>query len=1412
MRLRGRILPVLFCFILIIPAQAQKWQKYIDKTNDKFNDGDYKKAEKFNEKLKKRALKKLGPDNPYMIDYYITKSKLEIANGEFSNFDTQLKLAVQLSLKNFGESSPHHAMELLEVADQFRWYGNYVAASKYAEQALQILQQSGNYKGAYKIRCDFVMMRIKAGQGFYQQAVALGNGIKEEMLNGITSKIVHFDPETKTEKEASPTKDEVKERQTKYAFLISYIGYCYGERGDFTQADSVFNAAEQWIRKNNHKVSPEYSQFLMFKGDIEDLRGDWKDSRSDFRNAYLNLKTVLKPAHYLIYDAQEKLIETYTTINRDTRANNEFTVFDAAIHKNFSRQSIYKVRSDLLDMELNPENQSPGTQEKYIAAILNVSFLPDNHPFREKVLDYLIENQTVQDKFKSSLFYFNKLISLQDTLLGENAPNYHITQVKLGTFYMDYTNNINDARDIYLKSFRNVIMNEFTDTHPLMADFYRFSSLVHYEFDQLDSSALDMQKALGIIKNKYGLESVEYGNEVDKIADLYIDLSKFKEAESYIDTANDILKHEAEGMDKTLYASSLETQAKLQKLEGEYDDAISTIKKSQKLIKRADVLNYNDFKGLETLADVNLSLGKYSSTEDLLTQSLEQKKNIYGDSSRFLIGPLLNYSDLLIINGDYPNAGKNITYATKITSDVYGESNSHYANCLIEQAKLNLALGDFEEGQQDASDAYNIQKKVFNNNNVAVANSLSLLGEISFYKGEDIKTVENYFLLSESVIVKLLGSDNPLFAENLKNLGIIYLAKSEYQRALSVLQQSKAIWQSKAGKHNNINTADIDVIIGDVYYGMRDYQNAQSSYEDAQKLYRKFFNKSHPKYVKTLSKLSKVSFMMGDTRNAKNYIEEALGNYLQFINDYFPSLSERGKAKFWNSIKPDFEYYNTLALRMSAQNPKMIGTLYDNALATKALLLNSSIKIRERILNSSDTTLHRLYYEWKDKNEVLTNALSMSPEEQQEEGINPDKLKSEIENIEKELSSHTSGFANTYSRKSIGWENVKESLGPSEAAVEMIRFRYFNHTFTDSVIYIGVYVTATSKNPDYFVFPDGKSMETRFLSAYRNAIRFKTIDQTSYDHFWKPFELTFGKATTIYLSPDGVFNQINMEAIPTPDGRFVLDNSNIVLVNNTKDLFLSQQQLKQTANAKTATLVGNPNFYASNKDKSEMQIKDGYVIKQLPGTEEEVKELGNILTTDGWKTKDYLQDSATETNLKKINDPEVFHIATHGFFTSRTPLKTELEGIPLSNYEALENPLLRTGLLLSGAGDVLAATSYNYNIESGILTAYEAMNLNLDNTRLVVLSACETGLGDVEEGEGVYGLQRAFLVAGAKTLIMSLFKVSDEVTQKLMITFYKKWLSTGNERQAFVDAKKEIRNEYIYPIYWGSFVMIGLDR
>jgi CHAT domain-containing protein len=297
----------------------------------------------------------------------------------------------------------------------------------------------------------------------------------------------------------------------------------------------------------------------------------------------------------------------------------------------------------------------------------------------------------------------------------------------------------------------------------------------------------------------------------------------------------------------------------------------------------------------------------------------------------------------------------------------------------------------------------------------------------------------------------------------------------------------------------------------------------------------------------------------------------------------------------------------------------------------------------------------------------------------------------------------------------------------------------------------------------------------------------------------------------IYLSLDGVYNQLNLETIRTPDNEYILNRNNLLLLSSTRDL-LARANVKKTDKSKNSTiaigektmvLFGNPSYYP------EQTAPSARTTAQLPGAEEEVKKLDQIMKDGKWKTELFLNDQALEERVKKLSSPRVFHIATHGFFLADASNKDMLDEV---SQKAIQNPLLRSGLLMKNGGYLLSSGNVNeFNREDGILTSYEAMNLGLDHTELVVLSACETGLGEVKLGEGVFGLQRSFLVAGADAVIMSLFKVNDEVTTELMSTFYKKWMESADKRKAFVEAKKEISIKYNSPKYWGAFLMVGVE-
>ena len=318
-----------------------------------------------------------------------------------------------------------------------------------------------------------------------------------------------------------------------------------------------------------------------------------------------------------------------------------------------------------------------------------------------------------------------------------------------------------------------------------------------------------------------------------------------------------------------------------------------------------------------------------------------------------------------------------------------------------------------------------------------------------------------------------------------------------------------------------------------------------------------------------------------DFKAAKKNIEQALNNYENFIKQYFPALSEREKAKYWNTIKVDFEFYNTLAFGQLEDFRDLSGKVYNYQLMTKALLLSSSIKIKERILNSKDENLKASYALWIQKKEFLTNVLSMSTQQLAENGIDPGALNTEVEKLERELSEKSEIFGQGFENKRVTYENVQSAIEKTDVAIEMVRYRYFNHTFTDSIIYVALYVKGERGRPKVIELPQGHQMEGRYFKYYRNCITRRILDEHSYQVFWEPIQKGIGQYTTIFLSPDGVYNQLNLESIPTPDGKYVIDNSNIVMVSNTKDLYFRKVKAKVAGSApsNSASMFGNPTFY-----------------------------------------------------------------------------------------------------------------------------------------------------------------------------------------------------------------------------------------
>jgi hypothetical protein len=1397
-------------------GQNKKLDKALGKVDSYYKSGSFTKALKALNKFKSSATK-LGPNTKYMIDYYLREANINLASGMVSGFETSLTNALSTSLAVYGESSTTHANTMLDVADIYNEYGNFRIAREHVEKAESQLKKSNQLNDALKGKIALVKAEAMIGQGFAVGAINVLKDVEKYFFERAVEKETYV--ENNEIKNRRVPENELFQRFNDYARLKTLMGMALAKYGrtsvtgsdsDNPDVEHAYSELRSWLKGKRRFLGEtslaevEYN----YHWAVALVENGNKNLPSDleFDRTLNELKNKTSPTNKLAHDLYLHQLHILLINENRARYQNTKLEYEKVIEKYYPKASLHRV--NLKSVEFNAKLNKDKTKNLQNDAlnILASKSVPKHYRTSIQIYNFLYDVAISEKQYANAETYLNQLLEIQKELCGETSPEYHLAKLQLANFYLDYTNKIDDAGKIYKESYYTVIAKE---TDPNHKD--RINILNHLaqwcEFtDQYALADKALQEARDVANGKFQNTDILFAIELDQIAKLQLKLGQYDKAEANINKAIEILDMKinrdfVEWLPATV--SVFQTQARLFGLKGLFDDAESNLKRTGDLVRKAETPVGDELSTAREMSSLYIQLGRYSITDKLLNELIFEYERLFGANALRLIEPLVDKGRILLAKGDYTETEKIALRANQIAVGIYGDASTKTAPTQKLLADLYYTMGDFDKAEKSVVKAIASQEKQFGRNHIEVAKSLSQLALIKFYKGDNKEHVEKIMLEARDIMANKLGKDNPQYAEVLKNVAVLYISEGRYDIAFNSLTVAEGIWKAKAGKKNNINTASIYTLTGDVYYQQKNYKKAKEFYGRAKDLYEKFFSTTHPEYVKILSKLGKVAYMEKEFKSAKNYIEESLKNYEGFIKQYFPALSEREKAKYWNTIKGDFEFYNTLAFSNLEDFRDLSRKVYDYQLLTKALLLSSSIKIRERIMNSTDETLKAQYNNWVQKKELLTLALSMSPTQQAENEIDPNALHQEVERLEKELSQKSEIFGESFENKRITWEDVKKSLKPNEVAIEMVRYRYFNHTFTDSVVYACLYVKSDFSKPKAIMLKDGQKMESRYFKFYRNAIIGKIPDQISYGIYWQPIVDEIGQVSTVYLSADGIYNQINLESIAAPDGRYVIDNSNIILVSNTKDIYVRSVKKRASVTENTASMFGNPTFYLTASAEATK-------IASLPGTEKEINQLQFMLKQKGWNTSEYVERTATEEKIKDLNSPKIFHIATHGLYKPSTQISLEKE---MEGNEALltQNPLMRTGLLLRGAGDLLDKTDYNYNMENGILTAYEAMSLNLDKTDLVVLSACETGLGDLQAGEGVYGLQRAFLVAGAKILIMSMFKVDDDATQKLMLKFYQKWLNTNNLRQSFIEAKKELRVEYPEPIYWGAFMMIGLD-
>ncbi|MFY0606067.1 MAG: CHAT domain-containing protein [Cyclobacteriaceae bacterium] len=1379
----------------------------LKKADKHYAKGKFNKIEKVTKKLrKKHIVKKFGGDSSLYALTYVMDAKANAARAEYAEMDQNLAKASELLL-TFETRDPYNfIMPQLRIIDMYNDHGSH-------RKADSITQRLEGLSTGY-IQNDLLETEIKMRRAFTDVALGLyttGLANTRELNDTWPTKLrmsYNF--------EAIKKEDENYKSQLLVKLYTNEIEALRG-KGEYTEAFEKIDIRNKQVNRLADAKSEAYVGFRVAEIKTHQAYGDLKKAYK-LGNRLLSTK----PIGMMSQKAAIPTFMAYAESSEYADAEKIKFGLESALSKAKVKREYVKLHINTIEALL--DSYIKDTDENTVVALNSQLFkaksqLPADHPtislISQRAIDYIFEMNRAENYPFAEKFYN----TLGESLLaryGANSLHTKIYKVNFAGYYLKYSETPAKAYQLLAGEVYKTPLTELSTHHPKysmmvtsLMDYFTLTGNFDYPIT-LTKSVLEAQRA-----NPNTTDS-ELGQKLVELAKLQIQGGYYQEAEDNTDEALKTLRRGGEKKSEE-FVNALNSAAYLYGTIGLYSKAERQLSRANSIYKKLETVNQElRLQSNVDLAFLNTRMGNYTETEELLDEVIKERRKLYGESSRRMIKPYRALGEVFLIKGDFPEAEKNLRKALSITEQVFGDTTLIFAETLSKMAKLYHELGNYEAALVNATDVLKIRDKSLRKGHILFADTYTDLGRIHSSMNNELSVVEGYFQLAKQITQENFDDTHPLYAEALKNLAYVHIQKKEYTQALLLLDQADDIWRDALANQNR-SSGEVARIKGDIYSYQGEFKKARREYEKASKYFKRIFNEEHPDYLNTQSRLARAYYINDDISEVESILGATTDAYLSYTKTYFPTLSEEEKAKFWNKIKPDFEFYNTVAIRYSDSKEKYLENMYDFALATKGLLLNSSIKTRNSILNSGDDELIALFKQWIAKKEFLTTTLAQSAEDLAANEIDPRKLQDEIAILEKELSEKSEDFESSFEYKLYSWSDVRKSLEEDEAAVEIIRYREFDERFNDDKIrYAALIVTAeTRANPELVLMENGLDMETKHFKYHRNVTKYKIADGNSFGVFWEPIYNKIKDKKVVFLSPDGVYNQLNVESLKINESEYVIDRMNVRVVGNTKTIAALRSRdarkyaKKETPKEFSAMLLGNPNYYENENNRRQAKLdankgNSNSFIPQLPGTEKEVNTINQLLVDNGWKIESYLGTNATEQQIKQAQNYTLIHIATHGFFDDK---KTEEKNELLAEED--DNPLNRAGLITEGGGDVLLKATKNYNIDDGVLTAHEAMNLNFEDTELIVLSACETGRGEIQQGEGVFGLQRSFLVAGADAIVMSLYQVSDEVTQMLMVEFYKNWLSGQDKRTAFNKAQLTIKESYNDPIYWGAFTMIA---
>ena len=541
--------------------------------------------------------------------------------------------------------------------------------------------------------------------------------------------------------------------------------------------------------------------------------------------------------------------------------------------------------------------------------------------------------------------------------------------------------------------------------------------------------------------------------------------------------------------------------------------------------------------------------GKYAQADKLLTRAMAMRLKWFGKESREYLNSLHNYAVLKKDMGLYEEADSLFNKVLPAFETIFGAKSYQFLIALNNRAILLGELGRTKEAIQLLDRALAIGQDVLSPDYIDYERILTNRALLEQEAGH-FKKAEAYYEQAIGNMEKKEFEDHPDYNNVMVYYGSLRVDNDDPGAFEFITRAHEKV--RRRYKENHPLTAKALSNIGDYYLRKKAFADARKTFEEVASIQAKVLTERHKDYLNTLMKLGVSEWLSGDPTKAAVHFDKAIQNYLLLLNSFFRSMSESEKTVFWRTLKPAIDTYFAFAVEQGKTNPALLKNAYDLQLRSKGILINSTKQSRNLILNSGDSTVLRLYNEWLNVKRTIANYYSSTVEELEEDKIDLLAIEQNANELEKELSRKSFQFNKVFGQQEVSVDDIKTKLRPGELAVEIIRiFHYFGDQQPD---YVALAIDRDADNPTMAMIGKGGELEKEFLFYYRKCIINKIADGQSYDRYWKPLEKLVANHKTIFLSIDGVYNSISLNTLRKPDGNYLLDDYNLVLIPGTRSI------------------------------------------------------------------------------------------------------------------------------------------------------------------------------------------------------------------------------------------------------------------